>query len=268
MKTLKKNLENRVDAIEALLKIPRAEFTKSVFHKLRVEIKQLNAIFEVVNFCSKDFKRKKTFLPIKEIFDQAGKVRELQVEEATLDKYLSDKSLLEYRKNLEDKCLVEKSSFFELLGKKLDKRLKNKFEILIPFLDQVNKKKAIRFIEEKKGTIESLINVDLIKEEDLHKLRKYLKLLDYTFSSLSFKKESVTGSEEHVLIDLLGKWHDSDVILDNLRKALESKNIEMTEIGEIEELKSKIALEKEKLLEEINLAIRQSIFFHGNISNN
>ena len=39
-----------------------------------VEIKKLNALFELINFCDKDFKRKKTFKPIKEIFQQAGAV--------------------------------------------------------------------------------------------------------------------------------------------------------------------------------------------------
>ena len=87
MKAPTKYLKKREDAINFLLEKPTRAYTIDTFHKLRVEINKLNAFFELINFYSKDFKRKKTFKPFKLIFRQAGKVRELQVEEAILRKY-------------------------------------------------------------------------------------------------------------------------------------------------------------------------------------
>jgi len=259
MKTLKKNLISNVDAIYTLLKTPKSEFTKSAFHRLRVEIKKLNAIFTLTNFCSNDFQRKKTFLPFKEIFDQAGKVRELQIEEEILEKYLFDITLFEYRQSLENKLLVERSSFFDLLGENLENRLKNKIEILIPFLDQINKKKANRFILNRREAIESLVSKVPLMTDELHKLRKLLKTLTYSLDSLG--NEKIIGSEELILIELLGNWHDCDVILMRLEKALTGEKLETTEIEEIEKLKSKIFLKSQELLTEIELAIPLSIFY-------
>ena len=261
MKTLKKNLKSTLDTIDELLKIPRTEFSKSDFHKLRVEIKKLNAIFYLINFCSKDFKRKKTFQPFKEIFKQAGKVRELQIEETILEEYLSTESLLDYRKNIKTKQLEEQDSFFQFLGKKLEKSITDKIEILIPFVDQVGKKKANDFIEKKRRIIQNLVNKTLLKTDELHELRKLLKILKYTVSSISVENGESIDSEELVLIDLLGDWHDFHVILKQLDKALESKEIQSSEIEEIKEVKLKISKERDLLLSQIEKLMSKSIFF-------
>ena len=42
-----------------LLKKSTRAYTPTTLHKLRVEIKKLNSFFELIHFCSKDFKWKK-----------------------------------------------------------------------------------------------------------------------------------------------------------------------------------------------------------------
>jgi len=59
VKALTEYFKNREDAISFLLQKSARAYTPVTFHKLRVEIKKVNAFFELINFCSKDFKRKK-----------------------------------------------------------------------------------------------------------------------------------------------------------------------------------------------------------------
>lgn len=261
MKTLKKNLKSILDTIDALLKIPRTEFSKSTFHKLRVEIKKLNAIFNLINFCSEDFKRKETFVPFKEVFKQAGKVRELQLEEGILDQYLSRNSLLDYRKRIKNDLFKEQNLFFELLGKELDRRIANKIEILVPFVDEVGKKHAQSFIDKKTEEVVSLINQNSLNTEELHKLRKLLKLLKYSLASISEENEKNIDSEEVEFTDLLGDWHDLHIAIKQVDKALGSNEIESLEIEELKEVKLKIAFERDKILKEIKESIARSRFY-------
>ena len=72
MKLNAKYLKNRRDAINSLLEKPKRLYTPATFHKLRVELKKLDAFFDLIKFSSKDFKRKKTFKPFKLIFNHAG----------------------------------------------------------------------------------------------------------------------------------------------------------------------------------------------------
>ena len=73
MKALKKYLKKRKSAITFLLEKQQESFTPDTFHTLRLEIKKLNALFDLVNFCSKSFKQKKTFKPFKLIFSSGRK---------------------------------------------------------------------------------------------------------------------------------------------------------------------------------------------------
>jgi len=92
MKTLTRYLGRRKIAIYLLMKRPRDKFTTHTFHRLRVEIKKLNAFLQLIGFCSNDFKRKKTFKPFGKLFRQAGKVRELQLEKKVLKNGLFGKA--------------------------------------------------------------------------------------------------------------------------------------------------------------------------------
>ena len=80
MNGFKKYLKKRIQAIIALLKRPKRKYWQVTFHQLRIEIKKLDALFDLIDFCAKDFDRDKLFKPFEEIFQQAGKVRDLQIE--------------------------------------------------------------------------------------------------------------------------------------------------------------------------------------------
>jgi hypothetical protein len=66
--------------LELLNLIPE-NYNSDSFHDRRVEIKILKALFELLDSCVKGIGSKKSFHPFPEIFRQAGKVRDIQVED-------------------------------------------------------------------------------------------------------------------------------------------------------------------------------------------
>ena len=70
--------------ITALLKKSPVIFKDEDYHKLRVEIKKLKALAGFIQFSNKHFSQKKTLKPFLKVYKQAGKIRELQLEDAFL----------------------------------------------------------------------------------------------------------------------------------------------------------------------------------------
>lgn len=102
MKAVKKYFKRRKNAITELFKKTASAYTSRNFHQLRVEIKKIDALFELVNYCSKKFHRKENFSPYKIVFRQAGKVRELHIVNTMLKKYLHSDSLSGYSNYLKN----------------------------------------------------------------------------------------------------------------------------------------------------------------------
>src|SRR6185436_616704 len=96
-KEMKDYFRERDRNIDLLLKKLRHSFAPENFHRLRVEIKKTKAFFELIGSASKKFDRDHFFRPYRTIFKEAGKVRELQLEEAVL-KRKGPRFLVKYRR--------------------------------------------------------------------------------------------------------------------------------------------------------------------------
>jgi len=179
MKKSAKYLKNRQDAIHFILRKQRNKFTPETFHKLRLEIKKLNAFFDLVKYCSKDFKQNKTFKPFKLIFRQAGKVRELQLEEAMLKKYLLFNSLNEYSNKLKILRQKEVDNFFLMVDKNLLEQLEKTQDKLSSHLSEIDRKKTALYLKKKQKKIGKIIHQGILEKQELHQLRKHLKVLNY-----------------------------------------------------------------------------------------
>jgi CHAD domain-containing protein len=256
MKALKTYLKSRKKALLTLLKKPRKKYVPETFHQLRVEIKKLNALFDLLDFSSKKLGRKKMIKPFKVIFRQAGKVRELQIEEATFKKYIQDDLLIEYRTKLIKRQAKEKKLFFALLNDKTKTELKKKYDKIIPFLSKIDQEKVEEYILMKEAEIKDFLAQPHLEIEQLHELRKLLKIYYYNKTSLFVGNQ--TSSKKAALTELLGEWNDGVVIVDHLYKIIKKAKINLEEITLLESLKTKIAAENYVLLDQIKLAIPQS----------
>ena len=247
MKTLTKYLKNRIDVIDSLLRKSRDKYTPNTFHKLRVEIKKLNSGFDLINFCSTTFKRKATYKPYKIIFSKAGKVRELQIEDEMLNNYFGNKIIKNYRKSLKKLRLKAENDFFSLVNKKLMDQLHKKHHSLIPHLREIDNKKIAIYLEKKENQIKELLHREIIQTEQIHQLRKELKVLNYNKAITSKEKHST----QDVLSEILGKWHDCQVIIKHLEKALNQEKLSLTEAEQLKIIHSKIVNKRNILFNEI-----------------
>lgn len=247
MKTLTKYLKNRIDVIDSLLRKSRDKYTPNTFHKLRVEIKKLNSSFDLINFCSTTFKRKATYKPYKIIFGKAGKVRELQIEDEMLNNYFGNKMIKDYRKSLKKLRLKAENDFFSLVNKKLMDQLHKKHHSLIPHLREIDNKKIAIYLEKKENQIKELLHREIIQTEQIHQLRKKLKVLNYNKAITSKEKHST----QDVLPEILGKWHDCQVIIKHLEKALNQEKLSLTEAEQLKIIHSKIVNKRNILFNEI-----------------
>lgn len=253
---LKNNFIARTNAIDALWEKPVQKFTVEDFHKLRVEIKKLKAQFKLLNFCSKKFEWKKHFHSFQSVFQQAGKVRELQVEAAALKKYAKYKGLKTYIENLKKARQEEMFVFLLMINKDLKSRLKKSKKIVLSIIETIHKKDAKKYLNEKRKQIGNLISGKQLKIKVAHELRKQIKELYYNIKSLNFPKQIKLVKETEAFQNTLGKWHDCVVIRGHLNEAMKHK----TEMGtsEIKQLKKvivKLSADCEILFKKINTAI-------------
>jgi CHAD domain-containing protein len=263
MKKLAKYIKNREAAIDFLLRKPRNKFTQNTYHKLRIEIKKLNSVFDLIRFYSTDFRRKKTYNPFKSIFRQAGKIRELQIEAAMLKKYFRKNSTNDYDKRLKKLRLKAEEDFFLLVNKKLMNQLNKKYQKIIPHLHRINQKNINTYLDKKKNYIQELLVQESVQIEQIHKLRKQLKILNYNKALVDKEKPEEKLSKQDVLPELLGKWHDCQVIIKHLKKTLKKGQLSLSELNQIKIIKSKIVHESNVLLNEIRNALPESGLFVG-----
>lgn len=252
MKKLVSYFKKRTLAIDTLLETPTPQYTAETFHQLRVEIKKLNTIFDLIKFCNKDFKQKKTFKPFKLIFRQAGKIRELQLEEVMLNVFISSELVPNYFANLKALESKEQESFFAIINQKLIARLKKKYAIILPFLHSIKKKKARSYIQEKKNAIQEILHQNNVQKETAHELRKRIKILNYAQISLSLDKHNPTYYKKDALPTLLGKWHDYEVFVEQLERDILEGKISKKEANPIKKIIKKIVVKNDLLFEEIN----------------
>lgn len=261
MKTLKKYLNSRKVNIGFLLGKPKRNFTPGTFHKLRIELKKLNAFLDLVNYCSREFRKKKIFKPFKQVFRQAGKVRELQLQQAMLKKYFPHNSIPGYKTILRKSRLKAMRHFFSLINPKMITRFENKFLEIESYLPKIKTKTATRYLESETEKIKNLIRKSPLLKEDLHELRKRLKMLDNNRSSLSMDENKAHISKNDGLPRLLGDWHDLQIMIDHLNEGLVHGGINPNEVIQLENLRTKISADSGLLFGPISEAIHSSEFY-------
>jgi CHAD domain-containing protein len=245
--------------IRKILKKSPDQFHVEDYHLLRIEIKKLNALFDLLQFCSEHFNRKKYFKPAKKIFAQVGKMRELQLEEASLKKYVSF-SIEHYLHDIQKQIKKEETNFHALISKKRKALLKKDLQESIPFLEEASQKKVIIYFEKKRKEISDIIRKRPLRPLQVHELRKKLKTDFYNKQSCRMPRSPQLEEEDHFQ-ELLGKWHDSRTMNDLLKKSILHDEIDPTELNQLIEIHYEISVGSGKLLKEINALLDSKLSF-------
>jgi CHAD domain-containing protein len=245
---LKKYFNKRIDAVGALMTKPNAQFTGEDFHQLRVEIKKIRALTAMLKSVE-NFKSKKTVKPFKKIFDQAGKVREIQLEETMLKRSDTQHQLKLYLNHLHEKKLREKENFSRV-HQDVNGKLK-KAKVKVPLsIRKIHKADLKKYVKKKKKAIVELVKQEKLKISEIHELRKALKKFHYDIKSLDLKEQIF--QDDDAMQELMGKWHDSRVMHRHFLKAMDNQVLKRTERRPMRAIADKLNLKSRKLFEKIN----------------
>ena len=204
-------------------------------HQLRVSIKKIRTNLTLMNIASEGkFKNKSHFKLLSKLFKNAGKLREIQVNQAILDELnlkeqhgdeLRESAIHHYRNNLaqQNQKSIDrlKRTIKNFNFKKLEK-CNHKLKMTIAQLgDEIVIEKSNAFIENQTDKINTLrIHVD--NDRELHKIRKHLKEITAIYrlnieifpdDLLQKKIERLKGLETSI-----GDWHDLMMLISSMEK--------------------------------------------------
>jgi CHAD domain-containing protein len=218
VKKLEKYLEKQLRSLEYLLRKPADSYSTITFHRLRVRVKKLHSLLKLLNYCFEDFKLKSKSKSFDKIFQQAGKIREFQIEETRLKYHLSNNTLPVYKSSLKENEIKAKKIFFLTLKNINLAFLKNAQQHLIPFIKKVKTRRVKKYIKENLEEMQKIVSHGLSTNKKIHHFRKQLKNIQYVLKSTDIESESKLIENSTMLSDLLGKWHDCRVIIKHLEK--------------------------------------------------
>ena len=234
MKKLEKYLEKQLKSVDYLLRKPANTYRTITFHRLRVRIKKLHSLLSFLNYCFDDFKMKKIFKPLDQVFHQAGKVRELRIEEVELEKYFSN-SLAGYKTSLKKDQRKAQEVFFSILDETDPALLKKTKEYLKPYIKKIKRQSIKNYIKKNRNEIKEIVKQGLSQNKKIHVLRKQLKNLQYIQKGAGVNNKNELIPKSDILSDLLGKWHDYRIIIKHLEN-FNSKKIKTAEKRALEKI--------------------------------
>lgn len=255
MKALETYFKTRKRALNLILKKAPDSYTVETFHQLRIEIKRLKALFELITFCSKKFKPRKTFKPFRIIFREVGKIRDLQLEQTILEEQPNFHLLNKYPNRLKKLETKKIKNFFSIANKRLIKKLKGKYRKIIRLLTQISKKKVNRYRSKTRKEIKKLIRKNNFKKKQIHAFRKQLKVYQYNEKIGNPDQQNKLISHKNVLSDIIGEWHDYQVVIVHLKKTIPSYKTNSNERKHLKSIKELVTSKRELLFRKINATL-------------
>lgn len=266
MRILKIYFKKRYKKIVTLLGKQQESYEPKTFHKLRVEIKKLNALFDLLDCCAKNFKRNKPFRPYQKIFKQAGRIREIQIERTILEEHFTENPPIEYYNYLLNLQQNEQKLFFDIIEEFFWENHKKHNRKTAKLITKTNKEKVKKYLDNQRITIKKLLQKNKLKKKQIHNLRRKLKVYRYNLGSLKFTKRHKKNFKTDNFSELLGKWHDYRVIIRNLKKNIASDIVNTEEQQQLESIKMVFVAKSNLLLDTIYEIIHSHEFNKTNFS--
>jgi CHAD domain-containing protein len=182
-------------------------------HNIRVEIKKIKALINMVNFCVRNFKSHQQFVPLRTIFRRAGEIRQPEVVYQLLLLYqiggILDAQIPKSVKTDKLSAAFQKEVPQFLASVKLQSK---KIKV---FYKKVSKAEARKYLKNQKLELKKSLFPTFDKVM-LHKSRKIIKEIIYLYWVEKNQKLPRFYKEAETII---GQWHDKQVLLPVLRKS-------------------------------------------------
>lgn len=207
MKALKQYTEKRFKRLIGLLKSFPDGGEKEALHQIRLEIKKIKALLRLIHFNDKTFRDHKHYRPLRNIFREAGIIRDASLRQELLNQYTQIHTPFFQSPDKTFNQFSEKIPAFNKAARKEKKRVST----------EVAKIKAhtYSFYLHKKHKELSLLLSEGITQKELHGLRKLIKEIIY-LTTIKTKKSKLNP----FLIEsaaLIGAWHDKKTIIPWIR---------------------------------------------------
>jgi CHAD domain-containing protein len=183
-----------------------------VLHKIRVEIKKIKVVLNLINYALKKFKGHQHFIPFRAIFRKAGAIRQPEV----LYKLL----LLYQVSGIMDRQ-IPRSAKLDKLSKAFQKEVplsieavKTQKKKIKKYFNQVLKDDARKYVKKKRRELERLL-FPTFNKAGLHKARKICKEVVYLHWVDNLPKPDPFFNEVE---NMIGQWHDKQVLLPIVKK--------------------------------------------------
>ncbi len=207
MKALVQFTKKRFKRLKALLKSFPSGKEKEGLHQIRLEIKKIKVVLQLIHFNNKEFNDHKKYIPFRTVFRESGKIRDAELRKELLDQYTQ--------------IHVPFSSSPDIVFEQFVNEVPDQINVISRQMKTIIKQVA----KIKSRTYELYLhkkNKELIKllsegftQRDLHGLRKLIKEIIY-LTSVKVKKTKI----DSFLIEsasLIGNWHDKKMLIPWIR---------------------------------------------------
>jgi len=183
-------------------------------HDLRVEMKKLRAIIKFLRNIYPDQKLKKPTHLLRNIFQEAGYIRELQIILQWLQKNEYNVIAKIYYPQEKLKAMIED---FQKSTHRLKEDCKEITETVAVFVHRTNEILAEQYFVDLNAQVEKLCRRNLPQTE-WHELRKLIKQRIYAYNWVHHETENDDPhfAYYHKLQEAIGLWHDMEFIKENL----------------------------------------------------
>lgn len=240
---IKKVFKDQTQHLLSILKKKESSLTEIDFHSIRIAIKRIQALFNLVEESNPSFHQKKNFAPFKLIFEQAGQIRDKEVILSILHSHPYNASIEIFEFDLDHQIKKEKKQFFKLIKSSLLKNIKRNRSRVSGFIENINHKTAKKYLKKKSNAIHKVMLNDQVDPSNLHEIRKRIKDIYYVQKMIEPKNSQKTSTDK--LQELLGQWHDGRVLLQELDEYLNSHPMSTKDKIPYDTLKTRVIRENE-----------------------
>lgn len=247
---IKKYFVKRRNRISYFLKLRSKNYKPGTFHKLRTEIKKINAVFNILNDCTRKFKRENTFKPLKLIFNIAGNVRDMQVKAALMKRYKISSGKNGLAVQLQKELKKAKEKFNNQVTEKIKNRSGKNLASASEIIGKLKDKNINGYYKKAERKIRKLLKQQF-RQSKLHELRKQLKVFYYNLNAGDWSRHDVPFDKMDAIQELLGKWHDGRIAVKYIDERMREDEILKSKKARLNKIKLKLRGDVKKMVKPI-----------------
>jgi len=234
-------------------------FLPTYMLSLRLQIKKLVALHFMIGQCDKNFDRKKSLQPFRDIYKSAGVLREIHLEQTMLEKYATGIGLPALEFSMLERQAVAHAQYDTFMTKKNMKALNRHLKGLVPRLRSIRRKEVHNYLINEAKEIHHLLSQGPLNEDQIHLVRKKMKRFMFNRKSIKWENPAPCFSNDAILPKWMGIWHDHYTFMMRLNEGLGASEIYDIERKELTRIHAKIEVITKAILSQIQAILIENL---------